>query len=106
MTEDAVESVARKFSGGFWTARYGLRSTTGVDLKLGEDSKRLSTSMETFVDWLSNDSPPWAAYSAFMSSCLIALDKQPSVHPVGVEETWRCNCAKVVPKFKGTEVTM
>ena len=54
----------------------------------------LSTSVETFVDWLSNGSPPWAAYCAFMSGRLIALDKQPDVRPVGVGETWRRLFAK------------
>ena len=33
--------------------------------------------------------PMWAAYLAFMSGRLIALDKQPGVRPVGVGETWR-----------------
>ena len=28
-------------------------------LKFGEDSTRLRTSVETFVDWLANGSPPW-----------------------------------------------
>ena len=40
--------------------------------------------METFVDWLANGSPPWAAYSEFMSVHLVDIDKQPDVRPVGV----------------------
>ena len=57
-----------------------LEALHGWLLKFGEDSNRLCTSAETFVDLLSNESPPWGAYCAFMSSRLIALDKQPVVH--------------------------
>ena len=62
--------------------------------------------MENFVDWLANGSPPWAAYRAFMSGRLIALDKQPGVRPVGVGETWRRLFAKIVLKVTGPEATM
>ena len=58
-------------------------------MKFGDDSTRLRTSAETFVDWLANGSPPWVAYSAFMSCRLIVLDKQPGVRPFGVGETGR-----------------
>ena len=59
----------------------------GLLLKCGEDSTRLRTSVETFVDWLANGSPHWAAYHAFMSGRPIALAKQPGVRSVGVGET-------------------
>ena len=62
--------------------------------------------METFVDWLANGSPPWAAYCAFMSGRLIALDKQPGIWPVGVGETLRRIFAKIVLKVTGPETTM
>ena len=57
-------------------------------LKFGEDSTRLRTIVEIFVDWLANGIPPWLAYCAFMSGCIIVLDKHPGVRPVGVGETW------------------
>ena len=41
-----------------------------------------------------------------MSGRLIALDKQPSVRPVGVGETWRRLFAKIVHKVTGPEATM
>ena len=44
-------------------------------LKFEKDSTGLHTSVETFVDWLANGSPPWAAYRAFMSGRMIAIDK-------------------------------
>ena len=58
-------------------------------MKYGEDTNRLRTSMKKFVDWLANGILPWAAYRAFMSGRLIALNKQPDVRPVGVGETWQ-----------------
>ena len=75
-------------------------------MKSGEDSTSLRTSIETFVDWLANGSPPWAAYRAFMSGRLIALDKNPGVDPVGVRETWWSIFSKIVLKVMGLEATM
>ncbi len=47
--------------------------------------------LATWVEWLSNESPPWAAYRALMSRRLVALDKQPGVRPVAIGEIWqRC----------------
>ena len=65
-------------------------------IKFGEDSTRLRNSIETFVDWLANGSPPCTTYRAFMSDRLIALNKQPGVRLVGVGETWRRLFANIV----------
>ena len=92
--------------GGFGPGRYRLRSSTGVAFKSGEDIKRLCTSLETFVNCLANRIPPWAAYRAFMSGRLIALDKQPGVHPVGIGETWRRLFANIVLTVTGPEATI
>ena len=75
ITEEAVELVARKLLGSFGPGGTDLEELQGCLLKFGEDSTRLLTSVETFVDWLANGSPSWAAYYAFMSGHLIALDK-------------------------------
>ena len=75
-------------------------------LKFGENSTRLSTSVETFVDWLADGSLTWAVYCAFMSGWLIALEKQPGVRSVGVGETWRHIFSKIVRKVTGPEATM
>ena len=66
-----------------------MEGLQGWLLKFGEDITIIRTSVETFVDWLVNGSPTWAAYHAFMSGGLIALDKQHGVRPVGVGEMWR-----------------
>ena len=104
--EEPVESVARKLSGSSGPGGMDSEALQGSLLKFGEDSTKLRTDVETFVDWLANGSPPWAAYSAFMSGRLIALNKQPGVRPVGVGETWRRIFAKTVLKVTRSEATM
>ena len=58
------------------------------------------------MDGLANGSLPWAAYRAFMSGRLIALEIQPGVRPVGVGETWRRLFANILLKVTGSEATM
>ena len=81
-------------------------SLQGCLLEFGEDSTRIRTSVENFVDWLANRSPPWAAYHEFMLGHLIALYKQPGVWPVGVGETWWRLISKIVLKVTVSEATM
>ena len=62
--------------------------------------------METFVYWITNKSPPWAAYHSFMSGFLVELDKQTGVCLVGVGEIWRRIFSKVVLKVIGPEAAI
>ena len=73
--DDVVKSVARKLSGSLGPGGTDLEALQGWILKSGEGSKRLCTSVENFVNWLSNGSPSWAAYRVFMSGRLLALVK-------------------------------
>ena len=41
-----------------------------------------------------------------MSDSLIALDKQPGVHPVSVRETWRLIISNIVLKVIGPDATI
>ena len=75
--EDAVTLVARTRFGVSGPVGTASESLLGWILKFGEENKRLRTIAESFVDWLINHSPPWTDYCAFMSGCLIVLDKQP-----------------------------
>ena len=75
ITEDTVKLVALKPLGSPGPGGMESESLQGWILKLREDSKILPTRVVTFVDWLANKSPPWAAYRAFMSGRLIVLDK-------------------------------
>ena len=106
ITEDAVGSVAQMFLGNSGPGGTDSEELQGWLLKFGEDSTRLRTSVETFVDCLSNESLPWAAYHAFMSGWLIALDKKPGIRPVGVGETRQRLFSKIVLKVTGPGETM
>ena len=46
--------------------------------------------------WLANTTPPWAAYRAMRQGRLVALDKQPSVRPLGIGEAWMRAISKLV----------
>ena len=81
-------------------------SLQGCLLKFGEVSTRLRTSVESFVDWLTNGIPPRASYHACMSVRFIVLEKQPGVRPVGIGETWRRLFAKIVVKVTRLEAPM
>ena len=72
-------------------------------LRVGAKSVKLRLIVGDFVKWLGNRSPPWAAYQALMSGQMIALDKQPGIRPVRVQDTWRRMMAKCLLKVAGTE---
>ena len=61
-TGDLVESVAQKLSGSAGPGGTDLEDLQGWLLKFGDDSNKLRISVESFVEWLANQSPPWAAY--------------------------------------------
>ena len=42
--------------------------------------------MAAWKNWLTNESPPWAAYRTIMAARLVALDKFSGVRPVGIGE--------------------
>ena len=106
ITEKAVKLVARKISKDSGPGGMDSEPLQGWILKFWEDGKRLQTSVETLVNWLVNGSPPQAAYCAFMSGRLIALEKHPGVHPVGVGETRRRLFSKTVVNVTGPEANI
>ena len=74
ITEETVKLVAGKLLGSSIPGGTDSEALQGWLLKFGE-STRLRTSVDTFMDWLVNESPPWAAYPVFMSGRLIKIDK-------------------------------
>ena len=73
--EEAFESVAHRLSGISGPGGTEYEAIQGWILKFMEDSTRLHTTMENFVDQLANGSPPWADYRTFMSDRLIMPEK-------------------------------
>ena len=56
----------------------------------------LKEQMAVWTDWLSNESPPWAAYRAIVSVRLVSLDKFPGVGTVGIREVFRRLFSKLI----------
>ena len=69
-------------------------------------SKELRVLVASLADWMANSSPPRAAYCALMACRLVALDKRPGVHPVGIGETLRWSLNKLVKRAAGKQVKM
>eukprot|EP00957_Ditylum_brightwellii_P115713 8826277-Ditylum_brightwellii.AAC.1 len=81
VTASVVEKVARKLSGA--TGPDGVDAVTMADWLLcyGVVSHKLREVLAKFARWVGNTFPPWAALRAFVSSCLIGLDKCPGTRP-------------------------
>jgi hypothetical protein len=60
----------------------------------GRASSELRQEMADWMEWLSNESPSWATHRAFMCRRLVALNKQPGVHPMAIGEIWHQCIAK------------
>jgi hypothetical protein len=71
-------------------------------LQFGKPSHVLCEVVAKFVDWLANSHPSWAAYHALMAGRLVALDKCPGVHPLGIGKTWRRICVKLITSACGS----
>lgn len=91
------------FEAAIWklAGNAGPSSTDAVELqhwlfRFGTVSETLTAELIAWTEWLANNSPPWAGYHAMMACCLIAIDKQPGVCPVGIGEVYRCLFAKAV----------
>ena len=71
----------------------------------GAQSERLRDVMAMWVDWLSNGSPPYAAYHAVNRVRTAALDKCPGVRPLWVGEVWMrlwSDCSHTNTKVEAT----
>ena len=102
--EDVVELVALKRSGSVGLGGTYSEALQGWLIKFW-DHRFFLICVESFVDWLENQNPPWISYQEFMYGCLIALDKIPGVRPAGVGEMWRRFFAKFVLKVTGSKAT-
>ena len=70
-------------------------------LRFGCASEEFRVVVASLADWMTNSSPPWAAYCALMVCRLLALDKRPGVRPVGIGETLGRDLAKLVMRAAG-----
>ena len=59
--EDVVKLVTQNILGVLGPSGTDLEALHGFLLKFGEESKRLCTSVEFFVDWIASQTPTWVA---------------------------------------------
>ena len=71
--------------------------------RFGAESEELREELAAWTRWLANRLPPWAAYRALMAGCLVALDKNSGVRPVGIGEAIRRLMAKLVHTLTTTQ---
>ena len=103
ITEETVEQVARRLLG---SAGPGGTDSAAVQhwlLRFGGASQQLRKAVAELTDWISNSSPPWAAYRALRAGRLVAIDKCPGVRPVGIGESWMRLISKCVLHVAGGE---
>ncbi len=98
ITAELVEDVVKQMEGAAVPSGVDAVTLRNWCMRCGRESELLREELARFAEWLSNDSPPWAAYRAFMSCRLIALDKDPGVRPVGIGEVYRRLWAKCAIK--------
>ena len=106
ITDDEVKLVPQKCSGDPDPGGTDPEALHKWLLQLGEDSKKIRTSVENFVNRIANGIPPWVAYRAFIYGRLVMLSKQTGVCPIGVRETWKHIFAKIFLKVTGPKATM
>jgi hypothetical protein len=100
-----VEHVASRLSGAAGPSGVDATDLSNWLLRFGKESAALREELASWANWLSNASPPWAAYRALMACRLVALDKQPGVRPVGIGESYRRLIAKCVIAHVGHQAT-
>ena len=110
-TEGTMTEVDHQLSGGAGPERTDAVSLQHWFHRSWEVRAKLRHIFASVIKWLANLCLPWAAYCTLIAVCLIGMDKQPGVIPVGVGNTWRicfakCVLAVAVPEAKdacGTE---
>ena len=80
--EECVAKAAARLSGGAGPCGVEAEMLKHWLLRYGAHSELLREAMAKWVDWLSNGSPPYAAYRAVNTVRTVALDKCPGVRPL------------------------
>jgi hypothetical protein len=87
-TSEDLEALALRMSRSAGPNSFDDVMMRNCLLRYGRALSELRQEMADWVEWLSNESPPWAAYHALMCRRLVALDKQPGVRPVAIGKIW------------------
>ena len=103
ITEDTVQEVANRLSGGAGLGGVDAIFLKHLLLRHGTTSRKLRCVVARFSEWMANESVPWAAIRALMSGRLVALDKCPGIRPIGIGELWRRLFSKCFLKVAGQQ---
>jgi hypothetical protein len=93
-TAKNLEALALRMSRSAGPSSFDAVMMRNCQLWYSRASSKLRQEMADWVEWLSNESPSWVAYRALMCRRLVALDKQPGVHPMAIGEIWHQCIAK------------
>ncbi len=80
-TPQDLEMLALRMSGSAGPSSLDAVMLRNCLLWYGRASSELRQEMANWVEWLSNGSPPWAAYRALMCRRLVMLDKRQGFAP-------------------------
>ena len=72
-------------------------------LRFACEKEEFRVVVANLADWMANTSPPRDAYRALMECYLVALDKRPRMHTVGIGETLRRAIIKLVMRTTGKQ---
>ena len=89
ITADYVERVAHQIQRSAGPGGSTALQWHGYLLQYGLSSARLRDAVAMLARHLANGIVEWESIRALMSSRLIALDKCPGVHPIGIGEALR-----------------
>ena len=105
VTEDTVETVARRLSGSAGLGGTDSHALQHWLLRFGIASRKLRSVVAKLAEWLSNGFPPWAACRALMGGRLCGTDEGPGggVRPICIGKIWRRLLAKCLLSVAGAE---
>ncbi len=93
-TSKDLEALVLRMSRSAGPSSFNVVMLRNCLLRYSRASSKLRQEMANWVEWLSNEFLSWAAYRALMCRRLVALDKQPGVHPMAIGEIWHQCIAK------------
>jgi hypothetical protein len=105
ITADVIEKAVRRLRGGSGPCEATSDHWTDFTLRFGKNSAILRTKIAELTTKLANEIVPWEKIKTLMASRLIALDKNPGVRPIGIDECLRRIICKSMAIITGSDVT-
>ncbi|KAL7461856.1 hypothetical protein ACHAXS_002258, partial [Conticribra weissflogii] len=96
ITEENVKEMASNLHGSGGPTSLDSSLLSDLLLRYGTSSTSFRQEMATWTEWLSNESPPWAAYRATMATRAVAFNKFPGIRPISIGESYRRLWARLI----------